>query len=281
MRALITLFGAAVAACVAGCPALMSDDFTVRPVDGGLTQRDATTDSAASETGGGTGGEGGPDATIADGGADGEPSTDGADGAQPLPRSCLDIHNAGVTVDGMYVIDVDGPGPTPAFSVYCNRMTTVEPLEYLELPANLEAGVPGANVSGYAGGGPGCPSPPVTLVFFKVRLNVQTLQIDPTDRTFAYFEEDAGSLAANPSFEYGAAGSCLYEGDMSGRGNVDLTGTPFRMTMNTVFVPAGFQPAGTSMFSVDRKRVDLTGGGYSGWCEIPADAGGIGLEFAP
>ena len=276
----------------AGCPALMSDDFTVRSVDGGVTQSDATTDSAASDAGGGSGGEGGSDATMGDGGARDEQSAPDVTDAGPIPRSCLDIHNAGGVADGKYTIDIDGLGSDPAFAVYCKDMSTVEPTEYLELPANPEAGLPTSNVSGYAGGGggPGCQYPPATLAFFRVRLNLQTLRIEPTDRTFAYFEDDSGAVsdagytgtaAANPGYEYGAAGSCASGGDMSGRGNVDLTGTPFRMTADTTFVPIGYLAAGAATFSVDRKRADLTGGGYSGWCEVPPDAGGIGVEFSP
>ena len=292
MGALAAIFFALMAVCAAGCPALMSDDFVVRTVDGSVVESGTPSDSAAPRSVDGSGREGGLDGTIGDGGAEDAASGPDAPDAQVLPRSCMDIRAAGIVTDGTYMIDIDGSGSDPAFVVYCKDMNTDAPTEYLELPANLEAGLPTSNVSGYAGGGggPGCQYPPATLAFFRVRLNLQTLRIEPSDRTFAYFEDDSGAVsdagytgtaAANPGYEYGAAGSCASGGDMSGRGNVDLTGTPFRMTADTTFVPVGYLAAGTSTFSVDRKRVDLTGGGYSGWCEAPPDAGGIGLEFSP
>ena len=284
MRALATLFCTGLALCAAGCPALMSDDFVVRAADGSVTQGDATTDSGASEAGVRNGGEGGSDATIGDGGADGERSALDASDAAPIPRSCLEIHNAGSVADGKYIIDIDGPGPNPAFSVYCNRMATVEPLEYLELPANVEAGVPGANVSGFENI---CTaSPPFILAFLKVRLDIQSLRIDRSDLTFAYLESDGGDAAVasvngSPCALYATGCSCVRGGDTSGHGNADFTGTPFRMTAGTTFVPTGYLAACTAVFSPDRKRVDLSGGGYSGWCDVKADAGGLGVEFVP
>lgn len=204
---------------------------------------------------------------------------DRPDGGNVAARSCADIKRAGVNADGTNTIDIDGLGPNPPFSVYCRNMATVEPTEYLELPANPDAGLPNSNVSGFVLNAPAgvCTEAPTrTVAFLKVRLNIRTLHIDPSDRTFSYVEGDAG-----PGLDYGFAGSCVSGGDMSGRGNVDLVGTPFRMTMETTFVTTGYLPGGSSTFSADRKRVDLTGGGYSGSTAVPADAGGIGLEFAP
>jgi GON domain len=278
MRALAAFFFVAMATCAAGCPALLSDDFVIR-ADGGADERD----SAASTATDGAFGDALSDATIGDGGAEGEPSgPDTADSQPVLPRSCKDIHDAGVVADGTYMIDIDGPGPAPPFAVYCYRMATVEPLEYLELPANVEAGVPDGNFSGFATLCTAYPS--LTVAFLKVRLDIQSLRIDRSDLTFAYVEGDGGPAAAfdgNAPIMYASAGSCVRGGDTSGQGNADLTGTPFRMTADTMFVPAGYNAACTAVFSPDRKRVDLRGGGYAGWCDVEADAGGIGVEFAP
>jgi hypothetical protein len=129
-------------------------------------------------------------------------------------------------------------------------------------------------------------SPSWTLAFLKVRLDIQSLRIDRSDLTFAYIEGDGGDAAvaavnASPCAMYATACSCVRGGDTSGSGNADLTGTPFRMTAGTAFVPAGYLPACTAVFSPDYKRVDLSGGGYTGWCDVEADAGGLALEFAP
>jgi hypothetical protein len=219
-------------------------------------------------------------ANEADGGIPDRTGVDATDASLVIERSCTDVREAGLRVDGTYAIDVDGPGPAPPFIVHCHNMATVDPTEYLELPANVDAGLPSSNVSGFVRAAGTCmPEGVRRLVFLKVRLNVPTLRIDPTDRTFAYFEN--GDAEPDPRLEFGSAGSCVTVGDSSGRGNVNLVGTPFRMTSDTKFVPEGYGAGGTSTFSADRKRVDLTGGGFAGWNKVPADAGGIGLEFAP
>jgi hypothetical protein len=287
MRRLAALVFVGLSFCVAGCPALLSDDFSLHG-DGGAALSDAT--APASNDGGGS--EGASAASL-DAGADRDPSSTDAADASVVPRSCSDLREAGVQTDGTYTIDIDGTGSEPPFTVYCKDMNTVEPTEYLQLPANPEAGLPNSNVSGYAGGGgnPGCQYPPATLAFTKVRLDIQTLRIDPTDRTFSYFisePPEAGAAvyaltqADNPGYQYASAGSCWGGGDSSGRGNADLTGTPFRMAADTMFVPYGYEPGNCSpQFSLDRKRVDLMGGGFSGWCYVAPDAGGMGIEFSP
>lgn len=199
------------------------------------------------------------------------------DAAAPVTaRSCADISTH---IDGVYTIDVDGPaGPNPPFAVYCRNMTTVEPTEYLELPANVDAGL-NSNFSGFAGWAPQLnnPCPALTLSFTKVRLVVPNLVIDTTDRTFATLSpQDAGSCIPQ-AMGYAFAGSCQAAGDTSGRGNVDLVGTPFRMAAATMFAVGGYGGTGIANFSPDRKHVDLMGGGYSGWCS-PA-ANNIQLEF--
>jgi hypothetical protein len=201
--------------------------------------------------------------------------------AGPPPRSCAEVRASGPVTDGTFTIDPDGAGPNPPFAVYCYRMSTVEPTEYLALPANVASGLPGSNVSGYVWNAPAgdCPIPPTeTTAFMRVRLSIQTMHIDTNDTTFAfvaYAAVDGGATL----LPYGSAGSCVGGGDQSGRGNVDFTGTPFRMTMDTRFVPQGYEPGGASTFSPDRKRVDLTGGGFSGSNTTAPDAGGIGLQF--
>ena len=217
------------------------------------------------------------DGAIHDGGPSGPDATD----AQALPRSCLDIHDAGVDADGTYMIDIDGPGSDPAFEVYCYRMATTKPLEYLDLPANVDAGM--SNFSGLitiCGG-----SVTMTIFFTRARLLVPSLTIDRTDLTFAQVTSDGGPPNSDPrTLRYASAGSCINGGDTSGRGNADLTGTPFRITAGTTFVAVGYLPACTAVFSPDRKRVDLSGGGYAGWCDVPGADGGVGVlgvEFSP
>src|SRR5215469_759411 len=206
------------------------------------------------------------------------------DAAPPvIAQSCSDIRASGATSDGVYTIDVDGPtGPKPPFNVYCRNMATVEPTEYLELPANVDAGLPNSNFSTWAGWAPQLNTPcfPLTstLAFTKIRLIVPALTVDTSDRTFAYLEQGGGDGGCVPAeMGYAYAGSCLAGGDMSGRGNVDLVGTPFRLTAATSFSCTGYSASGSGTVSADRKHVDLVGEGYAGWCT--AGDGGLGLEF--
>src|SRR5215469_7848119 len=190
------------------------------------------------------------------------------DAAPPVTaQSCSDIRASGATSDGVYTIDVDGPtGPKPPFNVYCRNMSTVEPTEYLELPANLDAGL-SANFSNWAGWAPqlGNPCPALTLAFTKVRLVLPGLTVDTSDRTFATLEGPADAASCLPTeMGYAYAGSCLAGGDMSGRGNVDLIGTPFRLTAATSFSCTGYSASGSGTVSADRKHADLVGGGYAG-----------------
>ena len=65
------------------------------------------------------------------------------------------------------------------------------------------------------------------------------------------------------SMPYGVAMSCVSQGNASGVGNIDLTGTPFKVASS--FSLGGSQPAGTATLSSGNQVVSLTGGGFCGW----------------
>jgi hypothetical protein len=224
-----------------------------------------------------------PTSRLSDDGGEGDVAT-GADAGAIAARSCSDVMATGARTDGDYTIDIDGTGPSPAFTVYCRNMATVEPTEYLELPANADAGLPGSNFSGVATGGL-CPCPATTLSFTRVRLLLSPIGILTADRTFGELEGDASCAVANDAYcivsqmTYAFAGSCAGGGDLSGQGDVDLHGTPFHISPSAMFHAVGYLAAASAQVSSDMKTAALQGGGYSGFCTGASDAGVLPVEF--
>lgn len=245
------------AVTVTGCRAILGIEDG-NPIDACTTCDSGSTDS----------GRPGPDVAV----------DEVADVMKNLPRSCRELKSAGINTDGVYAIDLDGPGPKRPLNIYCRNMMTVDPSEYLELPANADAGLPNSNFSGWVTNAPPgvCASEPTRTVWFeRVRLNIEVMRIEVTDTTFAH-----PLTGPYQPIAYALAGSCVNLGDRSGRANVNLVGTPLRIASSTQFGAVGYGAAGDAVFSADRKRVDLSGGGYSGTESVVSD-GGLIVEFDP
>src|SRR4051812_31615346 len=115
------------------------------------------------------------------------------------PASCWDWKVLqGHTEDGCYGIDPDGDGPGAPLDVYCYRMASYAPKEYVTLTA--------PNESTHA-----C-SCDVTVTWARVRLDLQTMSIVTEDRTFATIDDSCGCGLP------GWAAGC-------GESEIDLTGT--------------------------------------------------------
>ena len=174
-----------------------------------------------------------------------------------LPTRCLDIATAHPGApDGTYWIFPNNQ----AFQVYCKGMGTSTPAEYLTL-VNTGSGI---NFSQYTAGG-ASPGSNVVTTYTKVWLDPATLLVNTGDQTFS---SSTGSLvhsndpnAQVTSMPYATAMSC--DGSASGIANVDITGTPFKVT--DPFQLGGFGPSGTTTFSSGNQVVNLTGGGFCGW----------------
>ena len=166
--------------------------------------------------------------------------------------------------DGEYMIDPDGPGGNPPFSVYCYNMAGT-PTEYLTLARVGE----GTNYTKFAVGGIHVGTDAYTH-WSKLRFNPQTMDVDREDYTFAVSRGsmiDSRYPAAPPvtRYHYGSAADCIGAGSVAGRANINLGGTPFRVSPNVQFILQGWPyPSGSTAISTDRKVVDLQGGGYCG-----------------
>ena len=178
--------------------------------------------------------------------------------------------------DGEYMIDPDGPGGNPPFSVYCYNMAEI-PKEYLSLARVGE----GTNFAMYKAGG-GRSGTDIYTHFYKIRLNLPSLAVDTRDLTFSVSRGVVGGTMTN--FFYAAAGDCVAPYSKLGRANVDLRDTPLRIDPSVQFsvgpITQSYLGAGSATFSADRKVVDLTGGGYCGDYE-PVNPPGLVLSFDP
>ena len=133
-------------------------------------------------------------------------------------------------------------------------------MEYLTLVNTTNA-----NFSQWTAGGGGSSGTDVRTSYTKVRLDPVTLLVDVSDQTFS----SSTGLAGRPgvvirSMPYGVAADCVANSSTAGIGNVDLTGTPFKVI--DPFTPgAGFNAAGTAIKSASDQVVVLTGGGRCGF----------------
>lgn len=238
-----------------------------------------------------------PDAGVPDAGADPDGGTidGGSDaGSDRTGATCAEIRSRFPdAVDGLYMIDVDGPGVASPFEVYCHDMATATPKEYLDLGDRGAA----PNCSAFAGGG-GCPCEGFALrCFTRIRLNPAPLSIDASDTTFSTWRSSTTCFEAMStsgcghyaSLGWGVAGSCVGPMDTSGTANIDLTETPFRVAESpTPFMLAGYEASGVVLGDDGRPQViDLIGGGNCGFYGLtnpgmaPSAQASVPLEFYP
>jgi eukaryotic-like serine/threonine-protein kinase len=193
-----------------------------------------------------------------------------AAGSLAPPRSCEEARRAGQTADGLRSIDPDGRGPLRAFKVHCAGMADAANAkgarEYLPLAADTDG-----NSTRFRYGQSTCPCPDLVRRFTHVRLVPSTLVIDPLDGSFASYDRPLtcerrhrNQCGESTNLAWGGAGSCRGVADTSGSASIDLSGTPFALAPDTKFVPAGFGAAGAAIFSADRRRAMLSGGGLCG-----------------
>jgi hypothetical protein len=173
--------------------------------------------------------------------------------------------------DGPIKIDPDGAGSLHPFEVFCAGMASGSEREYITLAHGESTGEPDANATKYVWSGGSCDCPDLTRRYSRVRLNPQTMTIDPNDGTFARYDrplfcevQHRSQCGERMELGWGAPGSCRRAGDASGTASIDLRGTSFSLAPNVRFVPAGFAAAGSATVSKDRKTVALTGGGLCG-----------------
>ncbi len=188
----------------------------------------------------------------------------------PLPLTCLDIKRLNSTavsdtnpnepvviVDGQYTLYLGRAADLP-LTIYCHNMAE-NPTEYLTLPqANSDNNF---SIVAY-------PSAELVAIYEKVRFDPRSLFIDATDRTFA---QVSGTPPPNRNVtppDFGTAMGCN-EGTSSsvtGRGNVNLSGTGLRLADSVEFGRYGLDISGAgAQIAPNRQVVTLAITGRCGW----------------
>ena len=177
------------------------------------------------------------------------------------PVTCASIRAAqGSLADGNYALRTT-EGNT--FVAWCHQMSSSAPTSFLTIPQN---GVD-QNYTTWSG------SRDLITRYSKVRLDVATMRVSTTDMTFAAsFNAPVFGPGVNLySMPFARPSDCRAPGSRTGRGNVDLNGTPF--ALNAYFTAEGWYPNGTvngrtvgwgERYLVTAKRAVLTGGGHCG-----------------
>lgn len=189
----------------------------------------------------------------------------------PLPASCTDVKDQDPeAADGIYTLYL-GRDADKAVTIYCHNMAEA-PAAYLEFASSGS----GANYATTA-----YPGQELVTVYTRVRLHLQTLVVDTTDRTFAESSGAAPEPGLITGTDYATAVGCNAgeAGTVLGQANIDLTGTPFALAESVTFVVEGQgSEGGEPGITPDRKVVDLSAGGRCGWIE---PAGDLMLAYAP
>jgi hypothetical protein len=196
-------------------------------------------------------------------------------------HTCAEWRGAGETDDGEYEIN---PHDGPTFHVWCANMSGPGvPTEYLSLTAPSAADAATAlqtntlsTISNYAiqqgGGDCACPGAEVTT-FSKVKLDVDTMEIDIFDRTYAdvtytqnnqsCFATTSGCTAGETGF--GAAANCNPAQDLASRSQaaVDITGNDVQLKYPS-WVRTGRLSVGQAVAAADHKSAVIQGGGDCG-----------------
>ncbi len=183
-------------------------------------------------------------------------------------ESCQEIHGAIPTAsDGKYLVSNAGN----VVQVYCSDMDS-DPKEYLSLEADTGLG----NYSQYTAGGES-PGTNVRTNYWRVRLLLDTMQVDISDQRFAYSSGNLthGSTSVT-SMPFAVAMDCLDFDSSAGTANIDLRDTP--IAVDDTFTQCGYNPGGAVLFSAENQVVEITGGGYCGWTQ-PAASTCLDIPF--
>ncbi|HRI09885.1 MAG TPA: GON domain-containing protein [Nannocystaceae bacterium] len=232
------------------CTATVNVDTLARDPIG-----DVTGTSIADSTGGVTGPSEGTSASTGEGTGD--------TGGMFAPQSCAEVLAAAPgAVDGEYTLYADND-PARAWQAWCVDMAGT-PREYLILPMSGD----GFNYSEYVPGPQQAPGTTVRTTYSRIRVDPHDLSVDVSDQTFA---TSVGQLMHGAtevtSMPYAVAMDCVGEGSKSGRGNVDLRGTPFRVWASQWLVTGTNGGWGGAVGSANDQVMTLRGGGLCGFIQ--------------
>ena len=169
------------------------------------------------------------------------------------PTSCAGLQTEHeITSDGENTLYVGGD-PAKPWTAYCHDMAGTAST-YL----TLQATGPGLNYSQFLYFNL---DNPVTTTFSRVRIDPATLNVDIDDLTFS---QSSGGVSYNgrsvTSMPYAAPETC---DGLSAHANVDLTGTPFKVT--DTFTTAGSGGSATATPAQNGQVVNLEAHGFCRW----------------
>ena len=224
-------------------PALLAACVAFVDVNVTVTGTGETSGAATEPTGGTTG-----------------PVCAGGSGETTCPASCVEVlGEMPGAADGEYTLYVDGDAGRP-WQAWCADMHGT-PAEYLLLSLTG----PGYNYSEYVPGAGQASVTPVRTTYSRVRIDPHDLLVDVGDKTFS---SSSGQLMHGDtlvtSMPYGAAMDCVTTYSMSGRGNIDLRGTPFTASTDQFFVD-GYAAEGMVASDPKGQVIDLYAGGACGY----------------
>ena len=151
-------------------------------------------------------------------------------------HSCADIKEIlGVEEDGHYCLDIESDDGNDvsytSVEIYCHNMNTSNPKEFITLPAGPDENFSKTSHPGYFAG---------DMYFNKVAYDVAMNEIIAEDYTFARIENGYNQIIGHGSPAYGVTFSCnLCRNVESSKMKVNLTGTPFHLPIDMVYVTNG------------------------------------------
>ena len=178
-----------------------------------------------------------------------------------MPGNCAEVKKDNPQArDGEYFLNVNHKSDSYWLSIYCHNMAGV-PAEYITLPAGDEVNFSKNSQGSFA----------AEVFFSKLAVDVSTLQVLADDLTFARIENLAGQSVpgTDPSPQWGKGMQCdsCSSSSFAGYLQIDLTGTPFHLPLDTTFITWGYNPC-MEMFtrSESYQEVFARCGGYCGGC---------------
>ncbi|XP_041367342.1 A disintegrin and metalloproteinase with thrombospondin motifs 20-like isoform X2 [Gigantopelta aegis] len=193
-------------------------------------------------------------------------------------RSCSEVKACNSQYgDGEYWI-YPAPYGTTKVKIYCHGMNSGSPTEYVTLNVVNKAYYPGKS-SQECGPEtfPGCSNGGGETHYTKIRVDIQTMEVDRIDSTFST------TVFGSPQ-NYGEANDCYtihYGGKKQtcgpkGTFNIDTTGTGLIIKKTLTFPVSGWNAWGQTVRNTDGTKIDLLCGGWSGGC---APSGAMTLEL--
>ncbi len=177
----------------------------------------------------------------------------------PFPATCAEIKtNQPDAADGAYTLYIQHNQSLPV-TIYCADMDGT-PTAYLPLPQDENSNYATARY----------PAHELTTRFERVRIDMRTLVIDPTDRTFTVTTGSLPDNLAEPYYnDFGSALGCRSESgaDVVGRANINLQGTGFALAETAVFLVEGQDVSPNSGVTINEARtvVEMQVSGLCGW----------------